>query len=71
MLFFVTVARDEFEFVVEAKDEADVRAACSGEDFDKWGVDEAWKVVGISPVKRECKPDITVTDGQFGEWQGE
>jgi len=70
-LFLVTIAREELEFVVEADDDAQVRAACNNDDFNKWGADNSWCIESISPVKQECKPEITVTDSKFGEWQGE
>ena len=70
-LFFVTVAREEFEFTVEAADEAQVRAACAKEDFDHWRTDPTWRVESVSPIKQECKRDIAVVDGKFGEWEGE
>jgi hypothetical protein len=69
-LFHTTVTRDEFEFVVEADDEAQVRAACVEEDFGGWGSDPRWKVESVNPIEQDCKPDIVVISGKFGEWQG-
>ena len=70
-LFVVTIAIEEFEFTVEADDEAQVRQACAKDNFDNWGLDKTWRVDSIHPLKQTCKPEITVTDDQFGEWQGE